>query len=54
MHEDLTQRVPITQEEFDRFVIAALECYHDEWYVNDVLRSVADKYGFEYEDIYYA
>ena len=48
----ITERVPLTQDEFDRFVIAASELYGDSWYSNGVLRAIADEYNFEYEDEY--
>lgn len=51
--ESVTVRTPLTQEEFDRFRIAVMECYSDSWYSDQVLMAVADTYGFNYESEYY-
>ncbi len=49
---NIVKRVPMTQEEFDRFKIAALELYNDEWYADDILCCISREYGFEYESAY--
>ncbi len=49
---NITERVPMTQEEFDRFAVAALELYSDEWYSNEVLIAISSVYNFGYKDQY--
>ena len=42
----------LTQEEFNKFALIAMEIYRDDWYSDNVMVAVAEYYNLEYESIF--
>ena len=42
----------LTQEEFNKFALIAMEVYADQWYSDSVLIEIAEHYNLEYDSVF--